>query len=403
MRVTIKKGTAHGTVAAPPSKSMAHRLLICAGLCRGKSVIRGVEGSQDVLATLDCLRAIGAKCELEGDTVTVYGTDFAESGERTLNCRESGSTLRFFIPISMLFSGKTRLCGSETLLSRPLDVYKNICRAAGLPYKQGADFVEVGGRLASGNFKIPGNISSQFISGLLFALPLLSGDSLITIAPPIESRSYIELTLGALKKFGVEAYWKNERTLFVAGGQSYKCADVTVEADYSNAAFFSVLNSLGSEVTVTGLDPESGQGDKAYKEFFPMLERGTPSINISDCPDLGPVLFALAAAKHGGVFTGTHRLKIKESDRGAAMAGELAKFGVCVTVGDDDIVVYPAKFHAPDAPLESHNDHRIVMALCALLTLFGGSINGAQAVNKSFPDYFNKLAALGIEVEKDDA
>lgn len=201
----------------------------------------------------------------------------------------------------------------------------------------------------------------------------------------------------------MEAYWKNERTLFVAGGQSYKCADVTVEADYSNAAFFSVLNSLGSEVTVTGLDPESGQGDKAYEEFFPMLERGTPSINISDCPDLGPVLFALAAAKHGGVFTGTHRLKIKESDRGAAMAGELAKFGVCVTVGDDDIVVYPAKFHAPDAPLELHNDHRIVMALCALLTLFGGSINGAQAVNKSFPDYFNKLTALGIEVEKDDA
>ena len=133
MRVTIKKGTAHGTVAAPPSKSMAHRLLICAGLCRGKSVIRGVECSQDVLATLDCLRAIGAKCELAGDTVTVYGTDFAESGKRTLNCRESGSTLRFFIPISMLFSGKTRLCGSETLLSRPLDVYKSICRAAGLP------------------------------------------------------------------------------------------------------------------------------------------------------------------------------------------------------------------------------------------------------------------------------
>ena len=263
MRVTIKKGTAHGTVAAPPSKSMAHRLLICAGLCRGKSVIRGVECSQDVLATLDCLRAIGAKCELAGDTVTVYGTDFAESGKRILNCRESGSTLRFFIPISMLFSGKTRLCGSETLLSRPLDVYKSICRAAGLPYKQGADFVEVGGRLAPGNFKIPGNISSQFISGLLFALPLLSGDSLITIAPPIESCSYIELTLGALKKFGVEAYWKNERTLFVAGGQSYKCADVTVEADYSNAAFFSVLNGLGSEVTVTGLDPESGQGDKA--------------------------------------------------------------------------------------------------------------------------------------------
>ena len=402
MTVSIKKGTAHGTVAAPPSRSMAHRLLICAGLCRGKSIIHGVEKSQDVLATLDCLDAIGAEYETDGNTVIVYGTDFSDRGERILNCRESGSTLRFFIPICMLFQGRSKLCGTQTLLSRPLDVYKTICRAAKLPYKQGTDFVEVGGRLQAGNFKIPGNISSQFISGLLFALPLLSGDSLITIAPPIESRSYIELTLGALRKFGITAYWKNERTLFIAGGQEYKCAEVEVEADYSNAAFFSVLNHLGSDVTVTGLDPESSQGDKAYEEFFGMLERGTPSINISDCPDLGPVLFTLAAAKHGGIFTGTHRLKIKESDRGAAMAEELAKFGVSVTVNDDDIVVYPAKFHAPDDILESHNDHRIVMALCALLTVFGGRIAGAQAVNKSFPDYFEKLGALGIEVEKDD-
>ena len=402
MNVKIKKGKAKGTVAAPPSKSMAHRLLICAGLSREESVIRGVEPSQDVLATLDCLRAIGAKCSVQGDTVSVKGTDFSVGGKRDLQCRESGSTLRFFIPLCMLFEGKSRLYGTPMLLSRPLDVYKNICRTLKLPYKQGTDFVEVGGRLQAGNFKIPGNISSQFISGLLFALPLLQGDSLITIAPPIESRSYIELTLGALHTFGITAYWKNERTLFVAGGQKYKSTDVTVEADYSNAAFFDVLSHLGSDVTVTGLDPESSQGDKAYGEYFSMLERGTPSVNISDCPDVGPVLFALAAAKHGGIFTGTHRLKMKESDRGAAMAEELAKFGTYVTVNEDDIVVYPAEFHAPADILKSHNDHRIVMALSALLTVFGGEISDAQAVNKSFPDYFEKLASLGIEVEKYD-
>ena len=402
MNVKIRKGKAEGSVAAPPSKSMAHRLLICAGLSRGKSVIRGVEPSQDVLATLDCLRAIGAECETDGDTVTVKGTDFSHKEERMLQCRESGSTLRFFIPLCMLFDGMSRLCGTPALMARPLDVYKNICRTMKLPYKQGADFVEVGGRLQAGNFKIPGNISSQFISGLLFALPLLLGDSFITIAPPIESRSYIELTLGALRTFGISAYWKNERTIFVAGGQEYKCTDVSVEADYSNAAFFEVLNHLSSKVTVTGLDPESSQGDKAYFEYFDMLERGTPSVNISDCPDLGPVLFALAAAKHGGIFTGTHRLKMKESDRGAAMAEELAKFGTHVTVNEDDIVVYPAEFHAPTGILHSHNDHRIVMALSALLTVFGGEISGAQAVSKSFPDYFEKLASLGIEVEKYD-
>ena len=176
----------------------------------------------------------------------------------------------------------------------------------------------------------------------------------------------------------------------------------SVEGDYSNAAFFAALNALGGNVTIDGLKKDSKQGDRAYQRYFELLCKGMPSVNISDCPDLGPVLFAVAAAKNGGVFTGTARLRIKESDRGAAMAEELQKFGVAVTVNEDSIVIYPKEFHAPKGILNGHNDHRIVMALSTILTLCGGSIAEAQAVNKSFPDYFKRLSQVGIEVEMND-
>ncbi|MGN1081192.1 MAG: 3-phosphoshikimate 1-carboxyvinyltransferase, partial [Acutalibacteraceae bacterium] len=239
-----------------------------------------------------------------------------------------------------------------------------------------------------------------FISGLLFALPLLCGDSKICITPPIESRSYIDMTISALKSFNVEAVWQDENTIFVRGNQSYDANEVFVEGDYSNAAFFEALNIFGGSVEIGNLSPDSIQGDRVYSRYFEQLKRGTPTLHISDCPDLGPVLFAVASAKNGGVFSGTKRLKIKESDRGEAMAAELRKFGVSVTVYDDEIVVYPADFHAPDAELDGHNDHRIVMSEAVLLTLTGGVIDGAEAAAKSFPDFFERLSYLGIEVEK---
>lgn len=399
MRAVISKSAVKGTVLAPPSKSMAHRMLIGAGLSKGTSVIKGISGSEDVLATIDCLRALGAKCEHEGDTVKVTGTDIMNVTENAeLKCRESGSTLRFFIPLCLLSGNKAILTGSEYLFSRPLSVYEDICRKQGIEYVLDDARLSLCGKLQSGDFRVKGNISSQFITGLLYALPLLESDSTITLVPPVESLSYINLTVQALRIFGVEVKWQDERTIYIKGNQQYKAVETTVEGDYSNAAFFEALNYLGGDVEVLGLDPESLQGDKVYERYFPSLLKGTPTINISDCPDLGPVLFAVAAAKHGAVFTGTRRLRLKECDRAEAMAQELSKFGVAVSVKEDSVVVYPHDFHASAEVVSGHNDHRIVMAMAVLMTLTGGEVEGAEAVRKSMPDFFEKLKSVGAEV-----
>lgn len=192
------------------------------------------------------------------------------------------------------------------------------------------------------------------------------------------------------------------RDVVVQGNQRYLATDVTVEGDYSNAAFFAALDLFDNDVTVTGLSEQSHQGDRAYIKFFEMLAKGTPTVHIGDCPDLGPILMAVAAAKNGAVFTGTKRLRIKESDRGAAMAAELSKCGVSVKVHEDSIVVYPISFHAPDEPLFGYNDHRIVMALSTLLCMTGGEIEGAEAVRKSFPEYFELMKSLGADFTVSD-
>ena len=400
MNVTIRPGKAIGTVAAPPSKSMAHRLLICAGLSQGTSRISGLDYNEDILATVDCLRALGAVCRVEGDTVTVTGADICSAKPvETLCCRESGSTLRFFIPLALLCGNEVSFTGTEKLLSRPLDIYEQLSAEKDFSFVRNGQELQVKGLLNGGDFQVPGNISSQFITGLLFALPLAAEDSCIRITTPLESRSYIDLTLQALHSFGVDAGWQDSQTLRIPGRQCYKAKDMAVEGDYSGAAFYGAMNALGSEVTVTGLLPESLQGDKVYEVHLKSLCAGCPEIDLSDCPDLGPVLFAVAAAKNGAVFTGTRRLKIKESDRAAAMALELAAFGTQVTVEENSVTVTPIAFHAPDRVLQGHNDHRIVMALAVLLMRTGGEIEGAQAVRKSFPDFFEKIKQLGIEVQ----
>lgn len=405
MIAAVKKSVPSGTVEAPPSKSMAHRMLIGAGLCKEACIIRGISDSEDMKATVDCLRALGAECEISDGIARVKGADINNLPENPLlKCRESGSTLRFFIPLCLL-SGNTPviLTGSEYLFSRPLEVYEEICEKQGILFCREGARLTLSGKLKSDNFRIKGNISSQFITGLLFVLPLLNEDSTITLIPPVESLSYINLTVQALKCFGVEVSWQDEKTLYIKGNQQYRAVDAFVEGDYSNGAFFEALNALGGNVRVTGLLENSLQGDRVYKKHFPALLKGTPTINISDCPDLGPVLFAVAAAKHGGIFTGTRRLGLKECDRAGAMAQELAEFGVAVTVRDDSVVVYPHNFHPPEQVLSGHNDHRIVMALSVLCTLTGGKIDDAQAVRKSMPDFFEKLKSLGVEVSFYDA
>lgn len=399
MKVEIRPSALIGRVEAPPSKSMAHRLLICAGLAKGNSRIQGISDSEDMLATLDLLYGLGASFQKDGNRVQLCGINPKNAKQHTaLSCRECGSTLRFFLPICLLSSEKMTLCGSERLFARSLGVYENLCRERCLYWKQEKASVTVQGPLCGGEFTVAGNVSSQFISGLLFALPLCKEDSTIRILPPLESRPYIDMTIEALARFGVVAEWVDELTISVKGNQAYCARELSVEGDYSNAAFFEALRVLGHDITVENLDPASLQGDKIYLQYFSELERGTPTLSIRHCPDLGPILIALAAAKNGAFLTDTERLRIKESDRGTAMAEELAKLGVQVEVRENEIFIPKATLSQPKAELCGHNDHRIVMALAVLLTKIGGVINGAQAVKKSLPEFFTMLKALGSEV-----
>lgn len=403
MDVRIEKSTAHGKVSAPPSKSFAHRLIICAALAGKGSEVLGLAGSEDILATLDCVEAcFGTRYEKNGENIIFEESDAYGAPKGALMCRESGSTMRFFIPLCLVKDTECKLYGSEKLLTRPLTVYEDICREQGIEFSHESDHIRVRGPLRSGRFTVPGNISSQFISGLMFALPLLEGDSEICILPPLDSKPYIDITIKALERFGVKAEWKDELTLFIKGNQKYIPASERVEGDYSNAAFLSALDLLGGDVEIDGLCEDSAQGDKAYIEQFKLLSNGTPEINISDCPDLAPILMSVAAVKNGVKLTGTARLKIKESDRGVVMAQELAKFGVPVFVGEDEIIVEGGHFRAPTEALCGHNDHRIVMSMAVLCTLTGGTITGAQAVKKSYPDFFEVITELGIEVFKSD-
>ena len=403
MNVIIYPGKAKGIVSAPPSKSMAHRLLICAGLAEGTSRISGLDYNEDILATVDCLRALGAVCSVEGDTVTVVGTNMRNAEpKQDLCCRESGSTLRFFIPLALLCGKAVSLTGTQKLLSRPLGIYEQLCREKGFAFAHSGNALQVQGSLNGGTYEMPGNVSSQFLTGLLFALPLTEQDSCIQITTSLESKSYVELTLQALRAFGVKAVWQDSNTIFIPGGQRYQARDMAVEGDYSAAAFYGAMNALGSEVIVQRLLEDSLQGDKVYTRHMQSLVAGCPEIDLSDCPDLGPVLFAVAAAKNGAYFTGTERLKLKESDRAAAMAQELSAFGTKVVVEENSVTVTPVAFHAPDRALCGHNDHRVVMSLAVLLMVTGGRIEGAQAVAKSFPDFFEKLKQLGVEVHEAD-
>ncbi len=397
MTVKIKPSILSGEVKAPPSKSMAHRLLICAGLSDGYSIIKNIAYSEDVLATIDCLEASGASVTRGADFIRIKGASPLKSKGGRYFCRESGSTLRFFLPLAMLSECESIFSGSERLMERPMSVYKKIAEQRGLFYEKSSDgLLCVRGKLKAGTYKVSADISSQFISGLLFALPLCDGDSEIILEGKIESRSYIDLTLEAMKMFGVSASWRDD-SLYIRGGQSYKCTELNVEGDYSNAAFFEAFNLVGGDVTVKGLREDTGQGDKVYKSLFSLLKAGKPTLDIRNCPDLAPILMALAAELNGAVLEGTARLRIKESDRGLVMKRELSKFGAEIELSDNKIVINKSGLSAPSELLYSHNDHRVVMSLAVLCSKYGGEIKGAEAVKKSYPDFFVHTAKLGME------
>jgi len=387
-----------GKICAPPSKSMAHRYLIGAALSKENCTLSGIDYSEDILASIDCLNTLGAKTDVQNDRVSINPVDFMKGESSVLECRESGSTLRFFIPLALCMGREVTLKGSERLFERPLDVYEELCRDKNFKFEKGVNSVTVCGKLESGNYKIRGDISSQFITGLIFALVYLGEDSSIEIIPPFESRSYINLTVSALKSYGADVEFVDEHNIVIRKSDMHSYSG-TIEGDYSNAAFLDAFNYMGSEIEIGNLNADSLQGDKVYGDYFEKISKGTPTLDISDCPDLGPVLFALAALKNGAIFTGTDRLKAKESDRGQAMHEELTKLGGGLVFGNNMITVPKQKLQYQGKIIDGHNDHRIVMAMSVVLSCIGGEITGIEAVRKSYPGFFDDIRQLGAEVE----
>ena len=420
MRAVIEPGRIGGTLEAPPSKSMAHRLLICAGLAGGESVIDRVDPSQDVRATARALEALGARVRLENGRARVTGCGGAlRLPGGPVDCGESGSTLRFLIPLFAGCGGPVRLLGHGRLMQRPQDVYARLFAQQGLPFAQDGDGLCLCGPLRPGEYRVEGGVSSQFISGLLLALPLLSGDSVLRVTSPFESQSYVVLTLAAMEDFGVRVR-REQNDFFIPGNQRYLPRDCTVEGDASQAAFFAVLGAVRGGVTVTGLRPDSRQGDRV---IFSILRRCgadmTPvpggwrfeksalhavDIDLADCPDLGPILMVLGLFCEGEtVIRNAGRLRVKESDRIAAMQREVEKLGGRIEAEGGTVRVRGAALHGAQN-LAAHNDHRVVMALAAaaLAADVPVCIDGAQAVQKSWPDFFERARELGAEVKTDE-
>ena len=408
-----------GTVSAPPSKSMAHRAVLCSALAKGTSHIENLEFSKDISATLAAAGQLCARVESGPTDVLVEGLGHFRPVFGPVDCCESGSTLRFLIPLASLTGQSITFVGRGRLMERPQSVYETLYREQNLHFEQANGQLTVAGSLRSGEYTLAGNVSSQFISGLLFALPLLAGDSTLHLIPPVESRSYIEMTRAAQAAFGVTSHWLDDTTLCIPGGQQYHPRDYIVEGDYSQAAFLAVLGAVKGGITLTGLAAETLQGDAAILDIlrrcgakFTRTEAGLVfeqaplhgvDIDLADCPDLGPVLMVLGLLCEGTtVIRNAERLRIKESDRIAAMEAELRACGGVLSSEGGTITVQGCKprLHAPEAPLSGHNDHRVVMSLTvlALAADIPLAINEAEAVQKSWPHFFDALKPLGVEV-----
>ena len=413
MLARIQPSRLQGSVTVPPSKSMAHRALLCAGLAAGTTQIQGILPSQDMEATCRALTALGASIARQGSLARVQGVaGRPKAPQGPVDCGESGSTLRFLIPAFALASAPARLTGRGRLPQRPLGPYEAIFHGQGLPFAQDETGVSFQGPLAPGDYGLPGDVSSQFISGLLFALPLLPGDSHIRIQPPFESRGYVNMTLQVMDAFGVQAAFLDGLTLHVPGNQRFTApaAPFLVEGDDSQAAFFLTLDAILGDVSVAGLSLRSIQGDRVMGEILARCGHvpGQPPrplapfvADLGDCPDLGPILMTLGLFCQGeSRLLNAGRLRLKESDRGTAMAQELGKLGGQASLAGDEIRIRQSRLR-PGPALSSHGDHRIAMALAvaALGARIPADIQGAEAVEKSYPDFWKDLAHLGARVE----
>lgn len=407
-----------GNITIPPSKSLAHRAIICACLAPGRSVISNIDYSVDIRATIEGMRHLGASIKEDKDTLFIDGIETFQYDGDVVNCHESGSTLRFFLPLFSLTGKRASFSGSKRLIERPQNVYEMLFQEQGIDFVRTYPNIIIDGRLKPGELTLKGNVSSQFITGLLFALPLLEADSKIHIEPPFESRSYVDLTIQMLKRFQIIVEYEDAYTLAIKGNQQYQPTDVLVEGDYSQLVFWASLGVLNHSVETHGLDLHSLQGDKKTIDIFQSMNAGIKVlddgyqfcpgtlngtvIDLNDCPDLGPMLFALATQANGKTtFQNAGRLRIKESDRIEAMETELKKLGCSISSTFGTVTITgPVKLQG-NVTLHGHNDHRIVMALSILATIADEpiTIDDAQAISKSYPGFFKDLASCGIFIE----
>lgn len=403
----------NGTVNVPPSKSDVHRAIICAAMANGVSRISPVALSNDIKATIGCIKALGAEAVLENNVLTVDGTNMYKNKTALLDCGESGSTLRFFIPIAAVGNVNATFVGKGKLPQRPIGIFTEALPKAGTTCKtEGGLPLEIKGQLKSGIFEIPGNVSSQFITGLLLALPILEGDSEIVLTSPLESVGYIAMTIRTMKQFGVNID-TTENGWHIKGGQTYKSCNYTTDGDWSQAAFFMVLGAIGGKVTVKGVAKDSTQGDKKCAEILAefgakvtqsdnevTVEKGdlkAITIDASQIPDLVPVLSVCAAFAEGTTkIINAERLRIKECDRLKATAELLNNLGGKVKELSGGLEITGVS-SLKRGNVNGYNDHRIVMSSGVCAARSDGDITAtfAMSINKSYPDFYIDYNSIG--------
>ncbi len=418
MDIKIYPGFASGEVNCPYSKSMMHRALICASLASGLSVINNVTLSDDIIATINCLRVLGAEIKIAGNQIIVRGIIESKRKKEALEVNESASTLRFLIPLSTLFYHKVVFKGKKSLLHRPLVVYEDVFKEQKLEFIKEDDQLTISGKLQSGDYRLNGNCSSQFFTGLLFYLPLCSESSTIRIRKPYYSQGYVALTIDILKKFGIEIIQKSKYELIIPGNQTYKPANIKNEIDYSHLAFWLGLSSFNGKIICNHVDGVSKQPDFKIIKILQnanvdisrigrslLCEKSVYTLNntgVDNQPDLGPILACIATQSTNSVtLTGVKRLVSKESNRLDAVCNNLKNLNIKVDrISLDKIIIHPGKIKAL-APLDSYNDHRILMAFAILATISENPviIQNWECVQKSYPDFLKDLAQLQVKFE----
>ena len=404
MKLTITPAKLSGSITPPPSKSQAHRMIILASLANGESTITSFTPSEDLLATIRAMRALGAQVTTDGNTLHIRGIDPRNIRTKSLpqiDCGESGSTLRFLIPVTLAVTGGGIFTGSQRLMQRPLEPYFKIFHEQGIHYSLENNTLTVRGHLLPGKHCLPGNVSSQFFSGLLLALPLLREPSVLVPEGRLESGSYIAMTLHALSRFGVHipATMSLPPQYHIPSDAVYQPQNLSIEADWSQAAFWYAAAGIGNEITVSGMTDESFQGDRVILEYGAMLsDRGNVSIDISNCPDLAPALAVWGALRHGQLrLTNAARLRLKESDRLAAITATLSALGADIHADNDSLIIHGKQSLPGGITVDCHNDHRIAMMLAIAATRCERpvTLTDARCVGTSYPRFWEDYAALG--------